>query len=193
MSVDGKERALDQTRDVLINVNALGRPVPSARFMGGREHDLALDGHYDAPTEGELAEVLASGVKLMPAVMPTAGPFRGRTAYWNGDEPAKGTGRRSAAVALYLANVTACCLDLIGHRGEIVVEGPFARNTTYLRMLRAITGSEVIAMKSATGTSQGAALLVGDAKTPKAPLQSEHDDLAPAMSAYHDAWRKALG
>nr|WP_199178698.1 hypothetical protein [Acidimangrovimonas sediminis] len=30
---------LDEARDTLVNVNALGAPVPSARFMGGREYE----------------------------------------------------------------------------------------------------------------------------------------------------------
>jgi hypothetical protein len=36
--------ALDPARDVLVNVNALGQPVPSARFMGGREYELIRAG-----------------------------------------------------------------------------------------------------------------------------------------------------
>ena len=39
MAIGGRETALDPARDTLINVNALGDPVPSARFMGGRELD----------------------------------------------------------------------------------------------------------------------------------------------------------
>ncbi|MEO1240205.1 MAG: FGGY family carbohydrate kinase, partial [Pseudomonadota bacterium] len=42
MGVGATPKPLDPTRDTLVNVNALGNPVPSARFMGGREHDLAL-------------------------------------------------------------------------------------------------------------------------------------------------------
>ena len=35
---------LDPSRDTLINVNGLGNPVPSARFMGGREFDFFTEG-----------------------------------------------------------------------------------------------------------------------------------------------------
>ena len=37
MALGGRAVTLDADRDVLVNVNALGGPVPSARFMGGRE------------------------------------------------------------------------------------------------------------------------------------------------------------
>lgn len=51
MSVGGNETPLDPARDVLVNVNAVGDPVPSARFMGGREHDLATGGSLVEPAE----------------------------------------------------------------------------------------------------------------------------------------------
>ena len=41
--------------------------------------------------------------------------------------------------------------------GPVIVEGPFARNNAYLRMLGVASSSTVIPTGSATGTSQGAA------------------------------------
>ncbi|WP_424988886.1 hypothetical protein [Microbulbifer sp. S227A] len=195
MAIGGRPMPLDPAKDTLINVNALGSPVPSARFMGGREHDLAMAGSTAEPTEADLRAVLNGGTMLMPAVMPTAGPFRGQTAHWIGQEPETGTGARSAAVAFYLALVTTHCLDLIGHRGEIVVEGPFSRNLSYRRMLRVATGSDVVAMNSATGTSQGAALVLDGTvrdEGQKAVQSHKPDPLAAEMTAYRDAWLTAL-
>ena len=40
MAVGGKQIVLDAARDTLVNVSALGNPVPSARFMGGREFSV---------------------------------------------------------------------------------------------------------------------------------------------------------
>lgn len=197
MAVGGGQPPLDPSRDVLVNVDALGNPVPSARFMGGREYDLAIAGHTTEPSQADLSALLASGTMLMPALVPGAGPFQGRQARWIGPEPAEGTPARAAAVALYLAMVTGHALSLIGHRGEIVVEGPFARNTAYLRMLHAATNSPVIATTSATGTSQGAALLVNAPGESPAPLrrhrEAREDPLTQAMAAYHRAWQEALG
>ncbi|WGW03776.1 FGGY-family carbohydrate kinase [Tropicibacter oceani] len=162
MSIGGQPVPLDPDKDVLINVNAQGAAVPSARFMGGREHDLATGGPYPEATEAALAEVLDKGIILAPAVVPETGPFRGCTSRWIGPEPRVGSAQRGVAVALYLALVTKRCLELVGHRGVIIVEGPFARNRIYLQMLSAATGCNVVPMVSATGTSQGAALLVKD-------------------------------
>ncbi|BBU57156.1 hypothetical protein KU6B_34210 [Mameliella alba] len=187
---------LDPGKDTLINVNALGAPVPSARFMGGREHDIASGGAYPDPDETDLAAILRDGIMLLPAVERGSGPFRGRQARWIGAEPAPGTGRRGAALAFYLALMTAHCLRIIGHAGQIVVEGPFARNRAYARMLAAASGDRVIPSGAATGTSQGAALLVDGTRpampAPIAPADGA-DPLAAQMRAYADLWQDRSG
>lgn len=159
MSIGGTKPELDPTHDTLMNVNAFGDPVHSARFMGGREHDMATDGLAVEPSDGDIETVLLDGVMLLPAIAPEAGPFMGKQASWIGEEPIIGTGQRAAAVGFYLALVTARCLELIGHKGPIIVEGPFARNRCYCMMLSVAAGSSIHAMSGTTGTSQGAALL----------------------------------
>jgi len=160
MSIGGRPVPLEPEKDVLINVAANGAAVPSARFMGGREHDLATGGPYPEATDAQMSAVLDAGVMLLPAVVPETGPYRGCKSRWIGSEPNAGSAERGAAVAFYLALVTRRCLELIGHRGKIIVEGPFAGNRAYLLMLSAATDCQVVPIASATGTSQGAALLV---------------------------------
>nr|WP_245680290.1 hypothetical protein [Brucella inopinata] len=43
-AVGGNLDGLDPKRDTLANVDAYGRAVPSARYMGGREFDIMTDG-----------------------------------------------------------------------------------------------------------------------------------------------------
>ncbi len=159
MTIGGKDTALDPWRDTLLNVNALGAPVKSARFMGGREFELALNGQTIECTEGILDAVAQDGPLLMPAMVPDSGPFQGRDHSWLGSAPLPGTPERAAAVSFYLALMTAECLSLTGHEGPIVVEGPFARNRGFASMLAAAKNCRVEAAATATGTSQGGALL----------------------------------
>ena len=159
MAVGGRPVTLDSTLDTLVNVNAFGDAVPSARFMGGREHDLALGGAIVEASDAQILDVLETRMMLLPALVSGTGPFPGLQAGWSGGEPPPGSGQRNAAVGFYLALVTARCLELIGHRGKVVVEGPFARNRPYLWMLGAASASPVVATGSVTGTSRGAALL----------------------------------
>ncbi|NNE89685.1 MAG: carbohydrate kinase [Silicimonas sp.] len=192
MAVGGRPVTLDPTRDTLVNVDAFGNPVPSARFMGGREHDLATGGPYRDATDADIKRVLENGAMLLPAVVPQIGPFAGKHAKWIGSEPAIGTVERGICTGFYLALVTAQCLALIGHRGQIIVEGPFARNAPYLRMLAAATGCTVEASESATGTSQGAAMLVGRAQRTPAPIpnrQPQYTTTNGSMERYAERWK----
>jgi sugar (pentulose or hexulose) kinase len=195
MAVGGRPVTLDPALDTLVNVDAFGGAVPSARFMGGREHDLALGGATVQATDAELLEVLSNGSMLLPAVVPETGPFAGARAMWVGDEPPLGSGKRSAAVGFYLALVTSYCLELIGHQGPVIVEGPFARNSAYLMMLGAASSSPVLPTESATGTSQGAALLAAPKHSPGSQLAAlpvTDKRMREALSRYALAWNSGL-
>ena len=191
MTMGGEAIALDAARDTLVNVNALGAPVPSARFMGGREHDLVSRGSPAPATVAALSDVVKDGLMLMPSVVPETGPFQGRTSHWTGTEPSPGSTERAAALGAYLALMTAEGLALTGHDGDVVVEGPFARNDAYLAMLSAATGSKVFPSRGSTGTSQGCALLAlpdGALALPAMAAVDRRNDAA--LRAYADAWRK---
>lgn len=193
MAVGGAAVMLDPQRDTLINVNAQDDPVPSARFMGGREYQMTMGDAATDPTPADISQVLEVGLMLLPSVDPANGPYQGRTATWRPEEPPRGSGLRAAAVSHYLAMMTAAGLNQIGHRGRIVVEGAFARNPAYLAMLAATADSPVTVSQTATGTSIGAALLFG----PSADAAPAQADAAiaplPGGAAYHRAWRAALG
>ena len=63
--------------------------------------------------------------------------------------------------------MTDYCLDLIGARGEIIIEGRFARNAGYATALAALRGSQTVLLSGdETGTVRGAALL---ARWPERP------------------------
>ena len=191
MAVGGKPVTLDPARDTLVNVNAFGDAVPSSRFMGGREHDLVTEVPYPEAKDADMERVLSLGTMLLPAVVPEIGPFAGMKARWVGSEPAVGTVERGVCVGFYLALVTAECLELIGHRGPVIVEGPFARNESFCRMLAAVTQCSVERTGSSTGTSQGAAMLAlsGEIHSEKkAGSPPRRDDLADRMREYARMW-----
>ncbi|WP_128255445.1 FGGY-family carbohydrate kinase [Falsirhodobacter deserti] len=183
----GTATDLDPARDVLVNVNALGRAVPSARFMGGREYEVIRQGGDPATTPKDRAAVLAAGAMILPAVEPKSGPFAGQAMRWINEPSAQG--ERMVALGHYLALVTKTCLDLIGSRGPAIVEGPFARNPDYLDMLAAIHDAGVEVAASATGTSVGAALLFAEDATPPATRRVAPAD-AEALRALAARWHQ---
>lgn len=190
MAIGGREVELDPARDTLINVNAFGDPVPSARFMGGREFDRMTEGRSREVDERDIAAVLERGAMLLPSVEMRSGPFQGRPHRWTVDETTLGDGQRFVAVSFYLALMTATGLDMTGARGPTLVEGPFAENPVYLDMLAAATGRPVSAV-AGTGTSIGAALLTANGRFKGA--RGDPPRSGPAgMVAYAEKWRAIL-
>lgn len=188
MTVGGDTRALDPARDSLANVDAHGRPVPTARFMGGREFD-ALVPVIAEPGAEDIAHVIAHDVQALPSFAPGVGPFGGQDGRWTVDADSLTPGQRTAAASLYLALVARTCLDLCGLGRSITLEGPLARNHLFGAALARLTGVPVVASGDATGTSLGASLLFGGSLPETgsshaiAPLQAEGFD------AYVSAWR----
>lgn len=193
MAVGGRKVTLDPSRDTLVNVNAFGAPVPSARFMGGREFETLVGKDTPQPTDFEIQAVLEQPVMLTPSVRQGSGPFPARDAAWIGGEPANGS--RYAAASFYLAMMTATSLDLIGADGPTIVEGPFAANSFFAGMLAAATARPVIvAGTSATGTSIGAALLAaGDGASGLAADEVAIRSPGPEWEAYARRWYETVG
>jgi sugar (pentulose or hexulose) kinase len=160
--------------------------------MGGREFEILAGeiGQADPDAiKASLETVIGKGIMLLPNVVEGSGPFPGKTMRWIGDASAS-PAERLAAASLYLALMTEACLGLIGAKGPIFVEGPFALNQAYISALSALTGSDVVALPGSTGTSQGAALLTGirpAAATESQPIRAE----LRGLQNYRQAWQKA--
>lgn len=187
---------LDEARDCLINVDAFGKPIPSARFMGGREIEtlIGLDTRQIdiAPDQpgllAALPQVLTSGAMVLPSFAPGFGPFahgRGRWIAKPDDHAA-----RRAAVSLYAALVADTALGLIGTQERLLVEGRFAEGQVFVRALAALRPDlSVYIGKAHNDVSYGALRLLDAALPPAKPLELVAPldiDLAP----YRDRWRR---
>lgn len=191
MAVGGRPVKLDPARDTLVNVNALGNPVPSARFMGGREFSLLTDGKSQDYSGGDVLAVLTNKMLLLPSTQQGSGPFPHLAAAWlNAD--GMNNAERFATISFYLALMTATCLELIGADGPTTVEGPFARNRLFVHMLAAATARSVVASEAATGTSIGAALLASDQAATHGNGERREPPTDPAWADYVSAWRAAV-
>jgi sugar (pentulose or hexulose) kinase len=188
--------ALDPSRDCLANIDAFGRAVPSARFMGGREYELLTQGQVLAPWGDAVAHALEQPVLLLPSVQPGSGPFPTRVARWQPAEQGLDAETRFAAICFYLAMMSAECLAMTGGEGDVIVEGPFATNRLFLQMLASATARAVFAdPSSATGTSIGAALLASR-RPPHLPAPvpvQVAPEMATRMARYAAMWRHAVG
>lgn len=187
-AVGGNLDALDPARDSLANVDAYGRAIPSARYMGGREFDMMTEG-LQAPALTDHARlietILAREIMALPSAVQGCGPYPDARLRWHNATKASDA-ERYVAACLYAALMTQSCLDLLGAQGSIIVEGPFSDNRIYLQALAGFSGRAVQPVEGSTGTAAGAGLLAGLAKQeqPRRPLHPDDRNYA----GYRTEW-----
>jgi L-fuculokinase len=189
LAAGGRAEGLDEARDCLLNVDAFGEPIPTARFMGGREFAAIAGEEAPTPTFENLEAVLTAGAMAWPCFTAAGGPFRGRIGRIEGadglDRPS-----RTALAILYCALVADVSLDLLGSRGPIVIEGPFADNPLFGALLAAFRPNQLVSLShDRAGTVGGALALVAPEQAFSPRLTRCPPLLSPQLASYCRAWR----
>jgi sugar (pentulose or hexulose) kinase len=137
-------RQLPTGRDVLVNVDVHRRPVPSARFMGGREIHLLtalasrqIDIVADQPAIlGAAGAIVSSYAMALPTLAPGCGPYPKARGGWiqKPEDPLE----QRAAASLYVALMSDAMLELIGSRKNLLIEGRFASAELFTRGLASL-------------------------------------------------------
>lgn len=189
---------LPEARDCLVNVDAYGRPVPSARFMGGREIEALIeidtrrvDIKPDQPLLlAAVPAVLASGAMHMPTLAPGCGPYPDGQGGWV-NQPEDWYERRAGA-CLYAALVADQALDLIGSDERLLVEGRFAEAEVFVRALAALRPKTQVFVGSAhNDVSFGAIRLIDPALSPEGTLR-RIEPLDADLDTYRNRWLARL-
>lgn len=176
---------LPEARDCLVNVDAFGQPVLSARFMGGREVELLGERIDRAGTTG-LADALVDTAMVLPSQVPGCGPFPRQIGRWI-NRPADGDAR-AAAIALYAALMTDASLDLIGSARCLLVEGRFARSELFTRALASLRPDTAVhTTEDEVDVAFGALRLIWPDLTPPGTL-TRVAPLDRDIHAYRDEW-----
>lgn len=193
---------LPEGRDTLVNVDVRGRPVPSARFMGGREIETIIqldtrriDIRPDQPKlMDEVPALLRRRTMMMPTLAPGFGPFPAGDARWvNAPVEWQGTWyARRAAVCLYAALVADTALDLIGSKDRLLIEGRFAEAEVFVRALAALRPeTEVFVANAHNDVSFGALRLIDPGLKADGALRRV-EPLAGDLDDYRARWRDAV-
>ena len=198
LAPDAAMPALPEGRDCLINVDAFGRPVPSARFMGGREIESQIeidtrrvDITPDQPALlAAVAEVVEAGAMLLPSCVPGFGPFPQHNSRWI-NRPDDWFARR-AAVCLYAALVAETSLSLIGTTDVLLIEGRFAEAQVFVRAVASLRPDLTIYTANAhNDVSFGALRLVRPELKPQGAL-TRVMPLEVDLRGYATQWRATL-
>ncbi len=190
-------RQLPESRDCLVNVDAFGNPVPSARFMGGREIETLIqidtrqvDIKPDQPRLlSAVPNVLSQSAMVLPTLAPGNGPFpKGQGGWLNRPED---WFERRAGACLYAALVADTSLDLIGSHDCLLVEGRFAEAEVFVRALASLRPeSKVYVANAHNDVSFGALRLIDPTIRPKGGL-TQIEKLDVDLDAYRSEWHQA--
>ncbi|WP_192385871.1 carbohydrate kinase, partial [Mesorhizobium silamurunense] len=112
--------ALDRDRDMLVNVDVDGGPVPTIRFMGGREFATISGNWQGTIAPASIQRAIDAGVMALPSFAP-GGPMPGRTGEIVGR--VSEAEERAAVALLYVALMVDLSLDLIRSRDTVIVDG----------------------------------------------------------------------
>jgi len=187
---------LSEGRDCLFNVDAGGNPVPSSRFMGGREAELLeeaegafVDVAGNAGALLSLAEqMVAFGVYALPTFEAGVGPYPRNTGRWIG-RPDDRLARRAVA-GLYLALMADRALELIGARIRIVIEGRFGGDPVFTRALASLRAGDSLYLSDAQDNLALGALSLLDGEIPAQVELSRVEPLEFDIAAYAKCWRE---
>jgi sugar (pentulose or hexulose) kinase len=191
MSVGLSLDKLDPRDDTLANVDALGRPIATGRFMGGREYSV-LAGGGGSPTLAALEQIISSSALALPCFSGQGGPFATVKGEILGEVSPE---NRSGLATLYCVLMSDLMLTRMGADvGDLIVDGSFAGNMAFCQTLGALRPKQgVFAAQDSAGTARGAAML---AHWPPSYALSAPTPVAAAsvagLDAYRATWTEAI-
>jgi L-fuculokinase len=192
---------LDPERDTVTNTDIFGKPVACCRFMGGREFEVLSRGaSAEAASLAALGGLVAQGTFALPSFTDSGGPMpgTGNKGHVKGPAPA-GEEERSTLAALYCALMVDRSLAAVKSKGDIIVDGPFAKNPVFLAVLASLRlPQKVFASQLRDGTTAGAMALALMTQTGEIPrLDLDLDEVSPlapeAVAGYAAQWRQMTG
>ena len=185
--------SLDPALDMLANIDAEGRPIACANFMGGREYGAIAQDCSVPPSLGAVEALINTNVFAVPSFSPGSGPYAARRGEIIG--PLKPEQRASLAT-LYCALMCVKRLeDLNVTEGDIIVDGNFAQNAVLCSMIATLKPAQnIYAARDHSGTARGAAILAHWHET-REPVQTTHIKAAnlSGLLSYYEKWKAMIG
>jgi len=158
MACGGRTDALDLSSDMLANVSVAQDPVPTARFMGGRDHEALRAGASPDDARASLVQMLnEESIRALPT---PGGPqvLHGDLDITSQLAEALSAAERATLASLYCAQMVASRVQLLGAPSPLVIEGPLARNAVFVDCLSALLPGHdcSAAADEVEGTARGA-------------------------------------
>jgi sugar (pentulose or hexulose) kinase len=192
MAVGHSLTSLKPDMDMLGNIDAEGRPLATAKFMGGREFALIAGDCASLESVDDMKHFIAKKIYALPSFSTSGGPYAFRKGQIIGDVKPE---QRTSLATLYAALMCTVTLDNLEiEQGDLIVDGSFAQNHLLCEIIAALHPNQnLYVAKDQAGTARGAAMLATWHQTHNAPDASlVQPSNISGLKAYYETWKTMI-
>ena len=146
---------LNPSLDMLANIDVFGKPVPTMRFMGGREYDHLM-GVFKISNKTRAIKDFSFHDYLIYPSYASGGGFsinKINIGFYEG----LNKGQIYYLICLYISFVINFCLNQMRSSNTIILDGPITKNITIMKILSSLRKKQIVLKnKREIGTTLGA-------------------------------------
>lgn len=194
-----RPQALDPRFDTNTNSSVRGEPIACSRFMGGREYEILSGGTRATATRSAIEAIVRNRVFALPSFTDSGGPVPGSGGRGRIVGALDSASAHAAMATIYCALMASRAVGHISSdgqsRNEIVIDGAFAANAAFCRLVAAFNpGRPVSVARAPEGTAQGAAALWGLERRSRAEVKLDPAEPLPVpeLESYAREWSEQV-
>ena len=182
---------LNPTLDMLANIDVFGKPVPTMRFMGGREYDHLM-GVFKISNKTRAIKDFSFHDYLIYPSYASGGGFsinKINIGFYEG----LNKGQIYYLICLYISFVINFCLNQMKSSNTIILDGPITKNITIMKILSSLRKKQIVLKnKREIGTTLGATNLFNIKKKNKLQTVVIKKYQNQSLQAIYKNWEQNL-
>ena len=182
---------LNPSLDMLANIDVFGKPVPTMRFMGGREYDHLM-GVFKISNKTRAIKNFSFHNYLIYPSYASGGGFSMNKINIGFYEGLK-KGQIYYLICLYISFVINFCLNQMRSSNTIILDGPITKNITIMKILSSLRKKQIVLKnKREIGTTLGATNLFNIKKKNKLQTVVIKKYQNQSLQAIYKNWEQSL-
>ncbi len=182
---------LNPSLDMLANIDVFGKPVPTMRFMGGREYDHLM-GVFKISNKTRAIKTFSFHDYLIYPSYASGGGFsinKINIGFYEG----LNKGQIYYLICLYISFVINFCLNQMKSSNTIILDGPITKNITIMKILSSLRKKQIVLKnKREIGTTLGATNLFNINKKNKLQTVVIKKYQNQSLQAIYKYWEQSL-
>ena len=182
---------LNPSLDMLANIDVFGKPVPTMRFMGGREYDHLM-GVFKISNKTRAIKNFSFHDYLIYPSYASGGGFSINKINISFYERLN-KGQIYYLICLYISFVINFCLNQMKSSNTIILDGPITKNITIMKILSSLRKKQIVLKnKREIGTTLGATNLFNIKKENKLQTVVIKKYQNQSLQAIYKKWERNL-